>query len=222
MGSDDLFHRRKARKAEDLARRKAKRSPYAKVLIVCEGEKTEPYYFEDLKSYYQINSANIEITGECGSAPISVFDYAEQRYQEENRAGDSFDKVYCVFDKDQHGSYDRALVNIESALPQDTFFAINSVPCFEYWLILHFYYTDRPYETLPQNSAGNQVLSELVELMPDYEKGQRDVFSVLIDHVERAKAYAKRALLAAHKNHTDNPSTRVHELVEFLQKIKEW
>ena len=100
MGSDDLFHKRKARRLQDLARRKAIRSQYSKVLIVCEGEKTEPYYFEDLKSHYELNSANIEITGDCGSAPISIFEYANQRFQEEDRAGDSFDRVYCVFDKD--------------------------------------------------------------------------------------------------------------------------
>ena len=45
MGSEDLFHKRKAKSAEQLERRKAKRSPYEKVLIVCEGEKTEPNYF---------------------------------------------------------------------------------------------------------------------------------------------------------------------------------
>jgi len=47
MGTDNLFHKRKAKKAVDLARRKALRAPYAKVLVVCEGEKTEPYYFNN-------------------------------------------------------------------------------------------------------------------------------------------------------------------------------
>ena len=45
MGSEDLFHKRKAKAADSLKRRKAKRSSYDKVLIVCEGEKTEPNYF---------------------------------------------------------------------------------------------------------------------------------------------------------------------------------
>lgn len=40
MGTDDRFHKHKAKKASDLARRKARRAPYAKVLIVCEGENT--------------------------------------------------------------------------------------------------------------------------------------------------------------------------------------
>jgi hypothetical protein len=40
MGTDDLFHKRKARKAESHRRKKAMRAPYERVLIVCEGMKT--------------------------------------------------------------------------------------------------------------------------------------------------------------------------------------
>lgn len=39
MGTDNLFHKRKAKSAKGLQRRAAKRDAYAKVLIVCEGEK---------------------------------------------------------------------------------------------------------------------------------------------------------------------------------------
>ena len=59
MGSDNLFHRRKAKKTSDLARRRAKRSAYQKILIVCEGEKTEPNYFNELIDYYELNTANV-------------------------------------------------------------------------------------------------------------------------------------------------------------------
>ncbi len=40
MGSEDLFHKRKAKKQQDSVRRIANRKPYDHVLIVCEGEKT--------------------------------------------------------------------------------------------------------------------------------------------------------------------------------------
>jgi hypothetical protein len=83
MGTDNLFHKRKARRASDLNRHKARRDPYAKVLIVCESEKTEPHYFHDLKNCYGLNSANVEIAGNTGSAPSNLYDYARQRYREE-------------------------------------------------------------------------------------------------------------------------------------------
>lgn len=58
MGSEDLFHKRKAKSVKQLARNKSKRAPYDKVLIVCEGTKTEPYYFTDARNYHKINTLN--------------------------------------------------------------------------------------------------------------------------------------------------------------------
>jgi hypothetical protein len=140
MGTDNLFHKRKAKSAKGLQRRTARRDPYAKVLIVCEGEKTEPHYFQDLRNHYGLNTANIEVCGECGSDPNSVLQFAKQRYREEKDAGDAFDQVFCVLDKDTHTNYDEALRAIATVTPRDTFIAMNSVPCFEYWLLLHYVY----------------------------------------------------------------------------------
>src|SRR5690606_15818884 len=147
---------------------------------VCEGEKTEPHYFQGLRNYYSLNTANIEICGECESDPNSVVQFAKKRYREEKDAGDPFDRVYCVFDKDAHPNYDQALNTIATAIPHGTFFAANSVPSFEYWLLLHYIYSTRPYTALPGNSAGNQVLSELKQYLPDYEKGADNVFAILV------------------------------------------
>ncbi len=83
MGSDGIFHQRKAKQAKDLKRKQAKHAPYDKVLIVCEGEKTEPNYFRELRDFYRLNSANIAISGDCGSAPINIVERAKQLYREE-------------------------------------------------------------------------------------------------------------------------------------------
>ena len=221
MGTDNLFHKRKARQIRKLVSREERRDPYAKILIVCEGEKTEPHYFNGLKDHYAINGANVEICGEYGSDPLSIYHHAKQRYREEKDAGDPFDRVYCVFDKDTHSTYQPALDQITRATPKGTFVATRSVPCFEYWLLLHFCYTTRPYDALPGNSACNQVLTALKDYMPHYAKGMKDAFPELIGQLDFAKNNAIRALQAAEANHTDNPSTRVHELVDFLQHMKD-
>lgn len=90
MGTDNLFHKRKAKSAKGLQRRASRRDPYAKVLIVCEGEKTEPHYFQGLRNHYGLNTANVEVCGECGADPNSVLQFAKQRYREERDAGDAF------------------------------------------------------------------------------------------------------------------------------------
>lgn len=221
MGTDDLHHRRKAKAASDLGRRRAKRAPYEKVLIVCEGEKTEPNYFQNLKDHHGLNSANIEICGNCGSDPLSIVRFAKQRFQQEKDAGDPFDKVFCVFDKDSHANYEQALAALSKATPKGVYKAITSVPCFEYWLLLHFIPTNKPYAPLPGRSAADQVISELQSYMPDYAKGQSGIFTQLLGQLGRAKAYAIASLKAASKDGTDNPSTHIHELVEYLEHIKD-
>jgi hypothetical protein len=220
MGTDDLFHKRKARSRKELQRRAARRDPYAKILIVCEGEKTEPLYFTDARNYYSLNTANIEVCGDCDSDPISILRYAKQRYREEKDAGDAFDRVYCVFDRDAHHHYDRALREIAAQKPHNCFFAITSVPCFEYWLLLHYVYSTRPYVGLPGSSSGNQMVAELRRYFPEYQKGRGSVFTERIGELDFAINNSKRSLQASEAAHTDNPTTRVHELVEFMRDIK--
>lgn len=219
MGTDNLFRRRRAKSTKSLQRPVAKRAPYAKVLIVCEGEKTEPHYFLGLRNHYKLNTANVEVCGQCGSDPMSVVTYAKQRYREEKDAGDAFDKVFCVFDKDAHLNYSQAMTAIAASKPNHTLIAISSVPCFEYWLLLHFIYSTKPYSALPGNSTGNQVLSELKAYMPEYEKGAEDIFVKLLAQLDYAKNNAERSLSQAEANETDNPTTRIHELVGYLQNI---
>ena len=220
MGSDDLFHKKKAKSAKQLQRRQSRRAAYEKLLIVCEGEKTEPHYFNGIRNYYDLNTANVEISGDCNSDPMSLVDYAKQRYREERDSGDPFDRIFCVFDKDAHTTYVRALDALHSANPDNTFFAINSVPCFEYWLLLHFQYSTKSYTDLSANSAGNQVINDLKNFMPDYEKGGTEIFAELFLQLDFAKNNAARALGESEKNGTDNPSTHIHTLVEFMQNLK--
>lgn len=219
MGSDDLFQKRKAKTASDLARKKVQRDSYERVLIVCEGEKTEPNYFKELVDCLELNNANVEIDGSCGSSPRSVVKYAKKRYAAEKKDGNEYDKVYCVFDKDTHDSYTAALDEIKKSNPNTTFQVANSVPCFEYWLLLHFEYTTRPYIGNGIKSACANIIDDLKRYIPDYEKGSTDIYSKISNETEQAIAYSKRALEQANAGNTDNPTTHIFELVEYLQNL---
>lgn len=220
MGSDDLFNKRKAKKVNSLERRKASRSSYNRVLIVCEGEKTEPNYFKELVQHYKLHTANVEVDGSCGSSPRSVFNRARELWEKEKRKGDPYDRVYCVFDKDTHETYEEALTNISRKEYKDIFHATTSVPSFEYWLLLHYKFTTKPYAASGKHSVADEVINELREVMPDYSKGRRKVFSELFPHIEYAKKNAERSLMEASKNFTDNPTTLIHQLVDYLQNLK--
>lgn len=221
MGTDNLFHkRRKAKSAKQLKRGQPKRAAYEKILIVCEGEKTEPYYFAGARNYYGLSTVNVEVRGESGSDPLSVVNFARQRYREEKDAGDAFDKVYCVFDRDSHSTFTQALSVLAATTPKETFFAIPSIPSFEYWILLHFDYTAQPYTATPDSSAGRQVLRALKRYMPHYEKGLGTVFEDLIEQLDFAISNARRVLAESERTGSDNPSTRVHELVCCLRDLK--
>ena len=194
-----------------LTRRKYVREPYDKVLIVCEGEKTEPNYFKGLKNHLRLKTANVEIIGE-GATPAKIVERAKELEKREKERGDPYDKVFCVFDKDRHTDYQKALGQLKS---RKNYAAITSVPAFEYWLLLHFRYTTSPY----QDTA--ELLRDLKKNLPDYKKNDTGIFGTLKDKLETAKKNAAQSLEAARQADTDNPSTKVHILVEALQAIKE-
>lgn len=202
--------RRKERRAPSLYRRRQTKQPYDVVLIVCEGAKTEPEYFRALINNLRLSTANIRICGkECGSAPKSVVDYA---IEESNKTID-YDRVYCVFDKDKHETYDEAVRKLQK---NENMFVITSVPCFEFWLLLHFSDAEKPYGSSGSKSPCEELISDLKKYISAYEKGGQDVFSKTCHEIEKAIERAERLEQRQRNAGTENPSTKVHELVKYL------
>lgn len=219
MGSDNLF-RREAKRKRDLKRKLDNRDVINRVLIVCEGSETEPNYFNELIGFYKIRSANVVVDGSSDSAPSSVLKYAKKKQKEEEKKGNPFDEIYCVFDKDMHPCYQKTVDEISRIRPKGIFKACVSVPCFEMWLILHYKYNDKPYHKKGKKSVGDLVLDDLKKIYPSYEKGMSGIFLAHENKIEDAIKNAQALLDANQKTQTDNPSTYVHELVVALRKLK--
>jgi RloB-like protein len=207
---------RRARQIPGLERRQPKRSSYDRVLIVCEGSKTEPNYFRELVDHLRLNTANIEIDGDSDPSPKSVVAHAKRRYQQE----EDFDRVFCVFDKDEHSTYQQAVRDLAAEEVADVFTAITSVPCFEYWLLLHFIFTTKPYARSESYSPGQHVLRDLKLHLPEYNKGSQHVYFQLMPRTDLAIRQSERAGQQAAQNQTDNPTTQVHRLVTYLRALK--
>ena len=218
MGCDNLFHKRKAQKEAKHRRKMAKRDPYERVLIVCEGEKTEPNYFRWLRNRLGLNSANVVIADRKGGLdPKSLVEYAIDEYNKEK----DFDNVYCVFDKDKHTTYDAALNQIASKHFKGggKLHAAQSVPCFEFWLLLHFRYTTHQYDAPLDASNCDLVINEIERYIPGYEKGKKDFIPYLDGRAAGAVENAKRLEAFHETSGTDNPSTKVHLLLEYLKGL---
>ena len=218
MGNDDLYHKQKFRKAESFRRSVASRDPYDRVLIVCEGQKTEPIYFKKLREYFHLNPVNVVIADKkSGLDPKRLVEYAIEEF---NKSRD-FDHVYCVFDRDKHPSFDEALDKIHSTKlkKKATIHPITSTPCFELWLLLHFEYTTRPFCSAGDDSNCALVVSELKNCIP-YEKGNPNIFSKVSNKLDTAIKNAKRLEEYHETSGSNNPSTNVYLLVEYLESLK--
>lgn len=203
----------KLREHRSLLRRGRQKLPRSITLIVCEGE-TEQVYFEAARIKYGLTTAEIILADNTvGPAPISVVECAEGKCAE--RGG--YDQVFCVFDRDGHESFDRARNKIRaladrrnSPLPIKE--AI-SVPCFEFWVLLHFERTDAPFEKCAT------VIQRIREQhMPVYEKAEAAVAGTLMARVEDALGNAAWIEGRA-ENNNHNPYTSVHHVLKHFVAV---
>jgi len=209
----------RAKSARDLRRRTGNRRPYERVLIVCEGKKTECNYFDEIRQGLRLSSAHIHvIPSESGTDPKSVVTSAEEVFL---RNGKSFERVYAVFDRDDHEEYANAIHKASAKngkLRNDekqpvAFEPIVSVPCFELWLLLHFLdVTSRMHRDV--------VFRRVKTHIPEYEKGMKGLFKLIESNVPAATARAKILKEINQRIPGDDPYTDVHELVEFLRLIR--
>ncbi len=185
-------------------------------LLVCEGEKTEPNYFNALVAHLPPESVKVEIEGE-GTNTLSVVNKAIELRNK--RAKDKllpdFDEVWAVFDRD---SFPAAHFNEAMLLGerQDIGTAYSN-EAFELWYILHFQYLDT-------GVTRNRYIEILKQRLGDYAKNSDDIYEILQQTGDEKTAikHAKRLLEnAVDKTPSDaKPSTRVHILVERLNKYK--
>jgi hypothetical protein len=184
-------------------RRPGGREPRPVILIVCEGEKTEPCYFKALSHSRRI-SATIEIVPRA-LQPTKVVQTAERK-----RIEFSYDRIWCVFDCDEHGDFEPA---IETA-KQKGFCVAHSNPCIEIWYLLH-------YQEQNSHITKEAVAKRLKRHLPDYSKSN-PVYEELQPRQERAFLNVAKQE-EHHRNSgraaTENPSTSVNQLVEYLNSL---
>jgi hypothetical protein len=207
-----------SRKRTSFTRRTAHLVPRERVLIVCEGEKTEPQYFADMARDLGLSGTDVRVCGkDCGSDPLSVVRYAVRAARDDG----AFDHVFCVIDKDSHANLNAAVSEARQTRIKGvkTLGVILSVPCFEYWILIHYCYCAKPFVATGKRSVGASCLQELKKHWPDYEKAAEGVYAARKADMATAIANAKRRHAECQAAGTYNPSTLVYQVVERLQKI---
>lgn len=180
---------------------------------MCEGQATEINYFNALIADLRLPTVNAIAVKSPHTCPDANVLYAIENFRSGN-----WDTVFCVFDKDRHTKYEQALTRLARGHPSIK--PGYSVPCFEYWLLLHFKYTDRSFYGHPTRSPGECVQKELKEYIPDYSKGARDVYGRTKVQIEQAKKFALQAKAVASKTGNSTSHTLVVDVVQALQLLR--
>jgi len=182
--------------------------PKKRILIVCEGERTEPLYFKA----FRITSVKVHVEG-TGRNTDSLVEYAFEIADSARKSGNAYDQVWCVFDKDRFPAqnFNRAFDLIRN---KRKFRIAYSNEAFELWYLLHFNY----YYTGISRSQYKGMLTKL--LGNKYEKNDPGMYQKLLDRQTEAIRNARK-LLESYPTFDplqNNPSTTVTDLVEELNK----
>jgi hypothetical protein len=186
--------------------------PKPRILVVCEGQVTEPQYLTGFKNAWKNPRVDIVIAPEHG-VPRTLVEAAKKRKKDAESAARQekdenlkFDAVWCVFDVDEHPHIPDAT---QMAHDNGIGLAISN-PSFELWLLLHF----RESPGMKDRQAVKALLKKFVDNYDkhvnyaDYQKGYEDA-------VKRAMRLEKVASRASTPG--CNPTTGVAKLTESIR-----
>lgn len=226
MGSDDLFKKRRA--AREKRKHEYKNPKANTYLIVTEGERTEPLYFKGLRTLITekiggavdvIELPVIDIHGR-GCSTGKLIEMTDQIVKD---AKIMYQEIWVVFDKDDFEDFDQAIELGESK----GYHVAWSNQSFEYWLYLHFYYSDSALHRNDWADKLNDLFAQYGLGDGTYRKNYEEIYNILnqYDGVNTAIKYAKRRMAGFEKSgkraSAYDPGTTVHILVENLKKYLE-
>ncbi len=202
------------------------------ILIVCEDQNTEPYYFRQFKKLFPEETVYLREVG-TGKKPKGIVEQAIiERETLSVEARKTIDEVWVVFDKDDEGNNATTLASFNTAWQLAGKENINiafSNEVFELWLLLHFNDIGSA-SPMPRadiySSLETAIKSFDTHKMFVYEHGKILVIDALIKLGSEVKAIERaEKLLSEQKSKQPidaNPSTTVHILVKRLRELIDW
>ena len=185
------------------------------MLIVVEGTKTEKFYFEDARQALGLQHS-VEVKPGQGSNPKNIVETARKLKITAQREGNAFSTVYCVFDRDQHPHFQNSIDRARHLKMK----SIKSVPCFEYWILLHFRVFAAPYNRTGNQSACDLCWRDVQAAWPAYRKNHKHLYTKLRPRLANARRRAEQGLAAARAQGSHNPSTEIHRLLDAMEALK--
>lgn len=174
MGTDDLFKKRREQRKQ---RKREFKTPKANsFLIVTEGERTEPFYFKGIQKLIKekvggavdvIEVPTIDVYGQ-GSSTEKLIEITERLVKE---ARIIYQNIWVVFDKDDFNDFDEAIKRGQSMGYNIAW----SNQSFEYWLYMHFAYSDSALHREEWNKKLDEVFAQYGLGEGCYRKNYEDI-----------------------------------------------
>jgi hypothetical protein len=204
--------------ARDRQRKRGRRPPFRDpkptILVVSEGEDTEPEYLYGFVKDCRNPRVKIEVVHKRGDPQYLVeaakrrkesADDAATREEDENLA---YDSVWCVFDVDANS---RAAITAAEQLARNNGIGTAvSNPCFELWLLLHF-------RENPGMQGRAKMRHMLTKHVPYYDK-HVDYGTYSAGYTEATKRSKQMDEAAENAGEPGrNPTTGVYKLTELIR-----
>ncbi len=201
---------------------KSKKLAPANYLIVCEGKKTEPNYFNGLKK--KINEKygnkvdvlipNIDVKG-IGMNTTSLVKYTQKTV---NHANKVYGQVWVVFDKDDYNDE-----QFDSAIDNCNYNVAWSNPNFELWLLSHFKRVNR---YISKENILDELNKEFQKNgLDEYTKNDENIFDKVTKdgklHTAIKNCEYMESLNEDGQASQRNPMTKVYKIVDGLKEYLE-
>ncbi|WNL27712.1 RloB family protein [Arcobacter cryaerophilus gv. pseudocryaerophilus] len=225
---------------KDFKRAKQIKEQVKSVLIACEDKVSSPNYFkmiiQKLKEDKTITQDSLVIAQHEHVNPRGVLQDL-LNHKKDDKTYKDFEHRWIVIDRDiarvDGGGHpkDDFLTALSEAKRKKVEVAYSN-DCFEIWYLLHFGYRDTAI-------SRDDIIKEVIKKLKDrncvtFSKLNKEniktkemtelIFNELLELQNKAIKYAKKLLenyADSHNPESDNPSTRVFELVEILNKNNE-
>ena len=174
-------------------------------LFCCEDSKSSRFYLDGLRKELGIN---IRTCCSQYRTPASLERCLKKEIKQ--RGQENIRKSYILFDKD-----DMSMNDFKCEAKK--YNAAVSVPCYEYWLLLHIYKTDKSFSN--SNKCGEFLVAQIkkqqgIDLSLDQLKKEKDIFDIVEGRqglkraIENAKGYSFTL--------GDDPYTNMHTIIEGI------
>ncbi len=130
-----------------------------RILIISEGKKTEPNYFNSVKRQFRLTSIEIPDTKKNTGKELltTAIDLRSKAIKDRNE----YDEIWIIIDRDGYTKHPQVFDRAKNFSDIKIGF---SSPCFEFWLLLHFEYTSAPFTDC------DSTIKKLENYLPDYIK----------------------------------------------------